>query len=329
MSEFVSVMLGVIVPVLLMVAAGAVLRRRFQLDLATLTKLNLYVLTPAFIFDRVAHSNLSWSDMGGIVVVTVLLVASLGLGIWLAGRQLAVSRPTLSAVALAVMFYNSGNVGLPVAELAFPGTSDRLSGGVPQAFVVLTQNVLCFTVGLLIGSHAVQASVRSSLKRILALPVLYTLFGAICVKWWLGADPEHAIPTWFSAPIKYLAGGLIPVALILLGAQLAGRPRWPRWRAVSVVILLRLMIAPTLMLVMLWGMHRLWPGSMLDLWPWPAQLLVLTAGVPSAVNTLVLTMELEGDSDLQADCIFWTTLLSAITLSGWIVIVRLIGGTAS
>lgn len=325
MSEFVSVMVDVIVPVLLMVAAGALLRSRFELDLSTLTKLNLYILTPAFIFDRVANSNLSWADMGGVVLVTILLVAALGLGIWVAGRQARVSRPTLSAVALAVMFYNSGNVGLPVAELAFPATADRVSGGVPQAFVVLTQNVLCFTVGLMIGSRAVESSVRSTLKRILALPVLYTLIVALCVKWWLGSDSGNALPQWISASVRYLAGGLIPVALILLGAQLASRPRWPRWRAVSVVIFLRLLIAPTIMLLMLWGIHRLWPGSMLDLWPWPAQLLVLTAGVPSAVNTLVLTMELKGDSDLQADCIFWTTLLSTFTLAVWIVVARSLG----
>ena len=39
------------------------------------------------------------------------------------GRLLKVGRQTLAAVAIAVMFYNSGNYGLPLAELAYPSSN--------------------------------------------------------------------------------------------------------------------------------------------------------------------------------------------------------------
>jgi predicted permease len=52
-----------------------------------------------------------------------------------------------------------------------------------------------------------------------------------------------------------------------------------------------------------------------------AEMLVLTAGVPTAVNTLLVTLELDGDAELAADCVFWTTLVSCFTITAWLVAV--------
>jgi predicted permease len=65
----------------------------------------------------------------------------------------------------------------------------------------------------------------------------------------------------------------------------------------------------------------------LNVWPWPAELLILTASVPTAVNTLLLTLELGGDAELAADCVFWTTVFSAFTITGWLIVLRLYFGT--
>ena len=75
---------------------------------------------------------------------------------------------------------------------------------------------------------------------------------------------------------------------------------------------------------LLWGFHVMGWGA-LDLWGtsgWPAELLILTAGVPTAIVTLLLTLELGGDVDLAADCVFWTTIFSCGTISIWLLILR-------
>src|SRR5437667_2538349 len=107
------ILLNVLAPILLMIGLGALLRWRFAIDLPTLSKLNIYLLVPAFVFDKVSTSTLSWEQMGGVVAVSIVQVASLGLIVWGVGRILRISRKTLAAIALAVMFYNSGNYGLP------------------------------------------------------------------------------------------------------------------------------------------------------------------------------------------------------------------------
>ncbi|WP_428940255.1 AEC family transporter [Fontivita pretiosa] len=353
MHELTSILLNILLPILILIALGAWLRMQFNVDLGTLGKINIYLFVPGFVYQKVSTSSLPWSDMGGIMVITVTQVLVLGAVVWGLGRLLRVNRMTLAAVAIAVMFYNSGNYGLPLAELAYPGrdgvpaastatsadgqsTAGRgaqasgspqspvaqsvKNGGAVQAFVVLTQNVLTFTVGLSIAAWAGAARWTEIFTKIFRLPVLYVLASALLTRWLINGDASK-LPIFIAKPAEYLAAGLVPVALVTLGAQLAANPRWPRWRPIAFVLVLRLIFGPIQMLTMLWVFHKLGIKA-LDLWPWPAELLILTAAVPTAVNTLLITLELEGDAELAADCVFWTTIFSCITIVGWLLLLR-------
>jgi malate permease and related proteins len=229
-----------------------------------------------------------------------------------------------------VMFYNSGNYGLPLAELAYPGTSGARDGAAVQAFVVFCQNLLTFTVGLMIAARAGGGDLKGSLRALLRLPTLYTICAALLARWWVQGG--HELPKLITATTGFLSRGLVPVALVTLGAQLAVAPRWPRWKPVAMVLGLRLLFGPVQMAVLLYGLSRLarprgWGA--LDLWPWPAEMLILTAAVPTAVNTLLITIEVGGDAELAADCVFWTTVFSCLTITAWLVVIRAAPGLFS
>jgi malate permease and related proteins len=319
------ILLNILAPILIMVGLGAILRWRFRVDLVTLSKINIYLLVPGFIFDKVSTSTLSWEQMGGVVTVSIVQVVTLGLIVWGVGQLLGASRKTLAAVALAVMFYNSGNYGLPLAELAFPAGQGKKDGAAVQAFVLMTQNVLGYTLGLAIAASGHAGKVAPALLQVFRMPALPALAAALLARWWLQADPSHQLPIAISKTAGYISAALVPIALVTLGAQLASNPRWPRWKPVSLVLVLRLIFGPVQMALLLWGFHQLgW--SAVDFWGddgWPAQLLILTAAVPTAVVTLLLTMEMGGDTDLAADCVFWTTLFSCVTITAWLVVLRL------
>ena len=330
------ILLDVLAPILLMIGIGALLQWKFKIDLGTLSKLNLYLLVPGFVFDKVSNSTLSWAQMGGVVTISIVQVITLGLIVFGIGKLVGAGRKTLAAVALAVMFYNSGNYGLPLAELAFPardaqhaGDAVAKDGGAVQAFVLMTQNILTYTLGLAIAAMAHPGGIGKSLVRIVRLPMIPVLAAALAARWWLQGDPSRELPIVIGKTASYIADALVPLALITLGAQLASNPRWPRWKPVSLVLLLRLGFGPVQMGLLLWGFHLLgWPA--LDLWGttgWPAELLILTAGVPTAVGTLLLTLELDGDADLAADCVFWTTVFSCITIVLWLLALRLYFGS--
>ncbi len=317
-------------PILLMIGLGALVRWRFHLDQTTLARINIYFFVPAFVFDKVVRSDLGWATMGGVVAVTVLQVTTIGMVVWGVGRALRMSRSTTSACAMATMFYNSGNYGLPLAELAY-----GQRGSAVQTFVLMSLNLLTFTLGVgvaLAGGHGERRGMWGVAKAFLKLPFVYMLAAALAARWWIRLDPEHhALPAVLMKTSGYVAAGLVPIALATLGAQLVNRPRRPRWKPVSFVLVMRLLAGPIQMGLLLYGLHALasmahGSGGMLeattralDLWPWPAELLILTAAVPTAVNTLLLTMELGGEADLAADCVFWTTVVSCATISVWLV----------
>ncbi|MDB5298098.1 MAG: family transporter [Phycisphaerales bacterium] len=350
-----SIVFDILGPSLVLVLLGAWVRRAFRVDVASLSKLNIYLFVPGFFFDHVVHSTLGLGQAAGVVFATLLQVAVLGLLVWGGGRALGVNRRTLAAVAMCVMFYNSGNFGLALSELAYPGEAGRSAGvsesrsdwvnaatptptptarysGTPtgstkngsaaQAFVVFTQNLLNFSVGLMIAKSAGGGSLRDGLRAFLRMPTLYVITAALFARWWR-AD-GHEVPKLVTATAAYLSKGLVPVALVTLGAQLASAPRW---RPVSFVMAARLVWGPVQMAALLYGLHVLFRGrsSAMDLWPWPAENLVLTAGVPTAVNVLLVTLEVGGDAELTADCVFWTTIGSAATITGWLVVARASG----
>jgi predicted permease len=319
-----QILLNILAPIVLMIALGAMMGRKYRVDLASLSKINIYLFVPAFVFDKISNSQLAWADMGGIVAITILQVATLGAIVWGIGRVLGIGRKTLAAIAVGVMFYNSGNYGLPLAQLVYRGhPQENLATGA-QAFVVMTQNVMTFTVGMAIAAWAHHGGVGKGFATLLRMPVLPTLAAALLSRAYIRHGGH--LPIFISQTARFLSDGLVPLALVTLGVQLASNPRWPRWKPISLVILLRLVFGPVQMGALLLALH--WAAGRfggvwrtMDLWPMPAELLIVTAAVPTAVNTLLVTLELDGDAELAADCVFWTTVVSCVTIAVWLMAV--------
>ena len=114
-----------------------------------------------------------------------------------------------------------------------------------------------------------------------------------------------------------VAEALVPLSLITLGAQLASQARVPKWRIVAPTVAIKLLAMPAMAALVVW-----WLG----LWPWPGAQLIVAAAGPTAVNTLLLAMEQDADVELAADCVFWSTLLAAFTVTLVLAIVRQQGG---
>jgi len=101
---------------------------------------------------------------------------------------------------------------------------------------------------------------------------------------------DASLPGWADRAVRTVAMGMVPIALLTLGAQLAMRARWPRWGVIGPVLALKLAAMPAVTGLIVWA---------LGLWPWPGAQLVLASAGPTAVNTLLLTLELDGASAVE------------------------------
>jgi predicted permease len=299
----------VLIPILIIVGAGALVQRYHPLDMGTLSKMQIYLFVPVFLFYYVYTSTLGWRDVLGIAGAVLLAQWVLGLPLFWFLLKRKVRREAVAVILLSATLFNAGNFGVPVAVRAYGE-----AGGAVQAIVVMVANLSLWALGYGLMASMTGRSAKAAIAGYFRLPMFYLLILAFVLRGLHIPLPE---PILYAT--KLLAQGLVPLALLTLGAQLARQARWPRWRAVAPVLFLKLLVIPlvTAGVVLLMG-----------LWPWPGAMLIVASAGPSAVNTLLLAIEQDGDVELAADCVFWTTLLSCITVTLVLALVRTWGGVA-
>jgi predicted permease len=301
---FWSVFTHVLLPILVMFSFGWLIDRRSRLDLSSLVKLNIYLFEPAFIFVHVVDSNLSGGAAARILGFTASIIASMFVLSALVGRFMKYEAGDTRALQLATMFYNSGNYGIPLMALAYPGAGPLL-----QVFIVLTQNISTFTVGL-----ALAASTHRSGWR-LALPMLrqvslWAVLSAFTVR--LLHLPVQEVK-WLWVPLQYISDALVAFALITLGVQLSQTKARQSLSRLGWALCLRLLVAPLIAaaLIPVFGFK----GQ-------DATIMIVSSSFPTAVNTALIAHEFNADSHFAAAVVFYSTLLSMITVTVLIAVLR-------
>lgn len=312
LSQLGEIAYFVVLPILLMAGIGWVLQRSLGLDLTTLTRLNFYFVIPAMVYFAVVTSVQSVSAIGTVIGFSVLFMAVLsGVAIALAAI-FGVPRDMWRALVLADLSYNSGNYGLPLQELAWRsrGLSDAAVG--LQVFVMLTQNLFNFTLGVVIAAGPRKGEFVKHLKQILRLPPIYALVAAlltVALRSRIDSESQDWVvealgPFWDT--IKYVKSAFVAVALCTLGAQLGALQPGEGHRPLLVSVPVRLVVGPLLAFGLLhaMGMHGL-----------VAQVLLISTSTPTAVNCMLICMEFDNHPQFVARSVFYSTLLSPVTVT--------------
>ncbi len=284
-------LLSAIFPVGLIILIGLIAGRSLPLQHQTLSQLILYVLSPALVIDSLYRNNLStassWALLEGFAITSSILYLTIRLlseSKYFSGS----SKTTLLATSL---FPNNGNMGLSIVSFAL-GT-----GGLARAVIyMLGSSILMFCLGpaILKGQGFI-----SGLKLILKLPLIWALLFGITLRTF-----SENIPFQLDLGIQKVGAAAIPIALILLGMQLA-ITRFKFGFLELMAASVRLLIAPGIAYAV---------GNLLHLTGLDLQVLVLQSAMPTAVSSLVLVSEFGGDKDFTARVIVTSTLLSFISI---------------
>jgi len=297
MFHLIGILSGVIFPILIIALSGYLIQKLFSFDLSVFTKVIFYLLAPCLIFSRIYQSTLLIRDLGMVALFVAGIICIMGLISFPLSWVRDYRAPLRAACALAMMFYNSGNYGLPVIELFFK--QDPFATSI-QVMVLATQNILTYTLGIFLVLKG-QTGYRESIKRTLKLPMIYAVIVAILLK-------NFRIPIWqpIWIPIETMASALVPIALITLGAQLANIRLTRRVVDVVLTVLGRLLIGPFIAFCLL----KIFQFS--DLM---ARVLIISSGMPTAVNTVILATEYKNEPQFASEVVLFSTLLSIVTVS--------------
>jgi predicted permease len=249
----------VIVPVFFIVAVGWFYGRRVRPDLDAFNRIVLDVMTPMLVYTGLASKDFHLAEHQGLIAAGALVVLASGLVAWLLARLTGAQPRTLVPV---VMFNNSGNMGLPLAMLAF-GPSQF--GAAVALFSV--SSLIHFSLGARITSA--NATTRELLLSPLMVSAALGFASAVS-----GVRP----PDILMSGMRLLGEPMLPLMLLALGVRLTALRR----ADVSLGLVgafARPLIGLALALPLAW-----W----LDLAPGAKAQLILFASLPPAVMQFLL-----------------------------------------
>ena len=193
--------LAVIAPILLIVLVGYLYARRHRPDLAAMNTVTVDVLTPLLVFSGLTAKNFDLLSNRWLLLGAFCVIAGSGLIAAFIARWRGWDSRTFVP---PMMFGNTGNMGLPVAVLAFG------PDGLPPAVALFTMtNLLHFTWGARLVTRS------ASLAGVLKSPVVIASIAGIgfnLARW--------TLPEPIALPIKMLGEAAVPLMLFALGARM-------------------------------------------------------------------------------------------------------------
>lgn len=277
---------AIIAPVLVMAAIGfAWVRLRMPFDNNTVTDLIINVGAPCLLFSTLLTHRPEPGALGEIALVGFSMLACVGL---LAALILKLWRMDLRTYWPALVFPNSGNMGLPLCFLAFGDTGLSLA---IAFFCAMT--ILQFTVGQGVASGHMHPTV------LLRNPILWSIAVALIC---LFADVTP--PDWLMNTTDTLGRMVIPLMLMSLGTSLA-RLRIVTFTRSLVLSLLRLGLGFTvaLGLVAAFGLEGPVRGVVL-----------IQSSMPTAVFSYLFALRYGGKHEEVGAMVVLSTLTAFILL---------------
>lgn len=191
----------ILLPIFAIVAVGYFYGRRHRPEMAVANRLNMDIFLPALVFATLAGRSFELADYAALALAGVAVVILPGLLAWPLARWLGVAPKTFVP---PMMFNNSGNMGLPLALLAW-GTD-----AMPAAVILfLVENTLHFSLG------ARMLDPKARLLTLWRIPVMAASIAGIAVS-------LLQIPIWppVVTGIKLLGDISIPLLLFALGVRM-------------------------------------------------------------------------------------------------------------
>lgn len=306
--------LTIVLPVFVVIALGYFLNRWRLIDATFLFQTNrlvYYVCLPLLLFHRIGTSDFLANFNGTLVLGSALVIAagfafSYGYACWRRYPPEAIGafsqgafRGNLAYVGLAIVFNAYGEAGLTRA-------------GILMGFLVPVLNF--FAILALLLPHRGSGESQGSgfwLRQLALNPLIVASFAGI-----LWSFAKLPMPVLLDRSLDIATGMTLPLALIAIGGGFSlERLKGDLMRA-GFSTGIKLVWLPVLAALLL----HLLGVSGIDL-----AIGVLFAGTPAATATYIMAHQMKGDAELAGSIVMMSTLLSALTYTVALFLLRSFG----
>lgn len=290
-----------VLPDFLIIAIGWILRNKggFSREFFVgLEKLVYYLLFPALLFMSILRTPISAADALDTLIATGAVCLVGIAGAWLAAVLFKPPSLVMASCAQCGFRFNT-YIGLALAP-SVAGTAGQSSMALIIGFAVPIVNLAAvYALAKHHGSNVWGALVRNPL-------LMSTLLGL------MGNLAGLQMPTSIEILLTRLGSASVPLGILCVGASLSWQPTQGSLPVLSWLIAVKLLLMPAVawLIAMLMGLDAV-----------KTQMLVLFASLPTASAAYVLAIRMGGDGRLVGITITIATVLSAITIPMWLILV--------
>lgn len=201
---------GIILPVFIIIALGygyARLRgEAVKSDMTAVNRVSMDVLCPLLVFTALAGKDFDIAHNGILILAGLLIALGSGLLAWPVARLCGYD---VRSFVPPMMYNNCGNMGLPLAVLAF-GTA-----GLPAAVALfMACNLVYFSIGIKIIESG-RGAPRTSFFKFLRSPMMLAMIVGMAF-----ALARISLPGPLFQALKMLGEACIPIMLFALGVRM-------------------------------------------------------------------------------------------------------------
>jgi predicted permease len=301
----------VTIPIFIIIAIGFFIRKIKLIDENGITLLNRLAYNiglPALFFLNITNYRLSEIFDINIIKVIYSAYGVFFIILFLSNLLIKRSRKTRGAVFVSSFRCNMAFIGLPIIWAAY-GNLALARGSLVFAFLVPMNILLTIILFRLYDDREGKIDLKKILKSITTDPIiLSTVLGVILSYFGVG------LPGFIHDSLDIISGMTVTIALLSIGASLKFSQLKSDLKMVSFIIFNKLILLPAIALVMAIYIFRI---NAFD-----RNVIVVLFSTPLAVAAYIMGKELRSNHSLMASSLIMTTIISAITISGWLLALK-------
>ncbi len=299
---------NVVLPLFLCIMLGYFLRRIRMVDTPSLNKMNqlcFKVFLPIYLFNNIATTNLSAAFNAKLLAVAVGGLVGQFFLLMLLIPKIEKENSRRGVLIQAVFRSNFALFGLPVA-LSLCGTEKIGPTSLLVGLTVPVFNILA--VVTLESFRGGKPSVKKMLKGIATNPlIIASLIG-------IAFNLLHiSLPLAVQKSVTDLGGVATPLSLVALGGSFTVSKVKEYRKQLAIGVSGRLVFSPLLMIsigiVMGFRNENLIP-------------LLIMSGAPTAVSSFPMAQQMDGDGELAAGLVVFSSGLAILTMFLWIFVLK-------
>ncbi|HBI64930.1 MAG TPA: hypothetical protein DDX51_07455 [Clostridiales bacterium] len=298
------------VPIFLVMVLGYILRRIGMFSEEFCSVANRYVFKvslPALLFRDIAQTDLYQDFNLTFVFYCAGVTVVMFLGLWVLAAKLMPDKTMVGAFVQGAARSSVAVLGIAFVENIYgdAGLTPLMIVSAVPLFNIFSVIILTFSAGG--GTHG-RAAVRRACVNVLKNPIILGIFAGLPFS--LLRIPIPVIPL---KVIDSVAATATPIALLVVGAGFEGTQALAKLRPTAAAAAVKLMGLPALFLPL--AVHFGFSGTEMV-----AVLVML--GSPTTVTSYIMAKNMGNDAELSSSIVVLTTLLSSVTLTGWIFLLR-------